>query len=328
MKILVTGGAGYVGSHAVRVLAARGFDIVVVDDLSKGHREALPPGTLEQGSLLDRARVDEVFSRHRPDAVMHFASHCAVTESVVDPRKYFRDNLKGAIQLFEAVLDHGVRRVVFSSTCAVYGDPVCVPMDEDHPLSPVNPYGETKLAIEKMLRAYDAAYGLRSVSLRYFNAAGADPAGGIGEKHDPEGHLIPRILDVAHAGTGAVTVNGADYPTPDRTCVRDYVHVTDLGEAHALALGWMERTGRSGVFNLGTGKGHSVAEVIDTVRRITERPIAVRTGPRREGDPPVLVAHADRARRELGWEPRHSSLERIVETAWAWRRVRDNVFRD
>src|SRR5262249_35142516 len=271
---------------------------------------------LERGSLLDRSRLDDVFLRHRPDAVMHFASHCAVEESVEDPRKYFRDNLTGAIQLFEAVLDHGVRRVVFSSSCAVYGDPVRVPMDEDHPLNPVNPYGETKLAIERMLRAYDAAYGLRSVSLRYFNAAGADPAGGIGEKHDPEGHLIPRILDVAHAGTGTVTVNGADYATKDGTCVRDYVHVADLGEAHALALDWMARAARSGAFNLGTGKGHSVAEVIDTVRRITGTPIAVTTGARRRGDPPVLVALADRARRELGWEPRYSSLETIVETAW------------
>jgi UDP-arabinose 4-epimerase len=326
MKILVTGGAGYVGSHAVRVLDAKGFEIVVLDDLSKGHREAVPPALLEEGSLLDRGRLEDVFRRHRPDAVMHFASHCAAGESVEDPRKYFRDNLTGAIQLFEAVLDHGVRRVVFSSTCAVYGAPVRVPMDEDHPQAPVNPYGETKLAIEKMLRAYDAAYGLRSACLRYFNAAGADPAGGIGEKHDPEGHLIPRILDVAHAGTGTVTVNGTDYPTPDGTCVRDYVHVTDLGEAHALALAWMERADRSGAFNLGTGKGHSVTEVIDIVRRITGQPIAIATGPRREGDPPVLVACADRARGELGWEPRYSSLETIVGTAWTWRRVRDTVF--
>lgn len=326
MKILVTGGAGYVGSHAVRVLVARGFDVVVLDDLSKGHTEAVPPGLLETGSLLDRTRVEEVFDRHRPEAVMHFASHCAVGESVEDPRKYFRDNLTGAIQLFEAVLDHGVRRVVFSSTCAIYGDPVTVPMDEDHPQAPVNPYGETKLAIEKMLRAYDAAYGLRSACLRYFNAAGADPAGGIGEKHDPEGHLIPRILDVAYAGTGAVTVNGTDHPTPDGTCIRDYVHVTDLGHAHALALAWMAREDRSGAFNLGTGTGRSVAEVVDVVRRVTGKPIATIEGPRREGDPPALVARSDRARRELGWEPRHSSIETIVETAWAWRRVRDAVF--
>jgi len=326
MKILVTGGAGYVGSHAVRVLTSRGFEVVVLDDLSAGHPEAVPRGLLEEGSLLDRGRVGDVFARRRPDAVMHFASHCAVGESVENPRKYFRDNLTGAINLFEAVLDHGVRRVVFSSTCAVYGDPVRVPMDEEHPLAPVNPYGETKLAIERMLRAYDRAYGLRSVCLRYFNAAGADPAGGIGEKHDPEGHLIPRILDVAYAGTGAVTVNGADYPTPDGTCVRDYVHVTDLGEAHALALDWMDRGERSGVFNLGTGKGHSVAEVIDAVRRITGTPIAVAKGPRREGDPPALVARADRARRELGWDPRFSSLDTIVQTAWSWRRVRDELF--
>jgi len=325
MKILVTGGAGYVGSHAVRVLAARGYEIVVLDDLSTGHRAAVPAGMLEEGSLLDRARLADVFARHRPEAVMHFASHCAVGESVENPRKYFRDNLTGAIQLFEAVLDHGVGRVVFSSSCAVYGDPVRVPMDEDHPLAPVSPYGETKLAIEKMLRAYDAAYGLRSVCLRYFNAAGADPGGGIGEKHDPEGHLIPRILDVAHAGAGAVTVNGTDHPTPDGTCVRDYVHATDLGEAHALALGWMARADRSGAFNLGTGKGYSVAEILEVARRITGKPIAGAPGPRRAGDPPVLVARADRARADLGWEPRLSSIETIVETAWTWRRAQGAV---
>jgi UDP-glucose-4-epimerase GalE len=327
MKTLVTGGAGYVGSHAVRVLLEGGHDVVVLDDLSTGHREAVPEGLLEEGSLLDRGRVDAVFDRRRPEAVLHFASHCAVGESVADPRKYYRDNLTGAIHLFEAALDRAVRFVVFSSTCAVYGDPVRVPMDEDHPRAPVSPYGETKLAIERMLQAYDAAYGLRSACLRYFNAAGADPAGGIGEKHDPEGHLIPRLLDVAHEVQGAVTVNGTDYPTPDGTCVRDYVHVTDLARAHALALAWMEREDRSGVFNLGTGTGRSVAEVVETVRRISGRPVATKPGARRPGDPPVLVARAERARRELGWEPSLSSLETIVETAWAWRQVRDAAFR-
>ena len=328
MRVLVTGGAGYIGSHAVRALEARGHETVVFDDLSQGNRRAVPPGRLIVGSLLDAASLAAALQARPVDAVMHFAAHWDVGESVREPRKYFRENLGGAIILFEEMLDRRIRYAVFSSTAAVYGEPVSTPMQEDHPTAPVNPYGETKLTIETMLRAYDSAYGLRSACLRYFNAAGADPAGGIGEKHDPETHLIPLILDAAFDGSCGVTVFGDDYPTPDGTCIRDYVHVADLARAHVLALERMVRLDRSDVFNLGTGAGHSVTEVLQAARHVTGRKIPVRVGPRRPGDPAALVAGAGLARRDLEWEPAHSSIEEIVRTAWEWRKVRDTVFTD
>jgi UDP-glucose-4-epimerase GalE len=329
VKVLVTGGAGYIGSHAVRALDARGHESVVFDNLSKGHRQAVPRGApLVEGDLLDRGSLAAALDRTPVDAVMHFAAHCYVGESVADPRKYFRDNLVGAIHLFEEMLDRKIRFTIFSSTCATYGDPVTMPMGEDHPQSPVNPYGETKLEIEKMLRWYDAAYGLRSTSLRYFNAAGAEPSSAIGEKHDPETHLVPLLLDAAFESGHSVTIFGDDYPTSDGTCIRDYVHVTDLADAHVLALERMVRLDRSDAFNLGTGMGYSVLEVVEAARRITGRAITTVIGPRRGGDSPELVARADRAREELGWAPRCSSLDTIVRTAWEWRQVRDQVFPD
>jgi UDP-glucose-4-epimerase GalE len=326
VRVLITGGAGYIGSHTLRALRARGDDVVVFDDLSKGHRQAVPEEILETGSLLDRAAVKRLFDRTPFDAVMHFASHCLVGESVAEPRKYFRDNLVGAVTLLEEMLDHGVGRFVFSSSCATYGDPIAVPIDEDHPQSPVNPYGETKLAIERMLRAYGAAYGLRSISLRYFNAAGADPSAEIGEKHDPESHLVPLVLDAVYDPAKSITIHGEDYPTPDGTCIRDYVHVVDLADAHARALDRLESVSSAEAFNLGTGQGHSVREVIEAAERLTGRKVRTQVGPRRAGDPPALVARAERARVALGWEPRHSSLETILRTAWAWRQRRDTVF--
>ena len=328
MRVLVTGGAGYVGSHAVRVMEARGYDPIVFDDLSKGHREAVPAGRLVIGSLLDRRSVAAVFDSGSVEAVMHFASHCLVGESVVDPRKYFRDNLIGAINLVEEMLDRKVKYLVFSSTCATYGLPVNSTMGEEHPQAPINAYGETKLEIEKMLRTYDAAYGLRSTALRYFNAAGADPSGGLGEKHVPETHLIPLLLDAAYVPGQTVTILGDDYPTPDGTCIRDYIHVTDLADAHVRALERMVRLDRSDAINLGTGRGYSVSDVVAAARRTTGREIATVIGPRRPGDPPALVARADRARMDLIWEPRYSSIETIIETAWEWRKVRDRVFKD
>jgi UDP-glucose 4-epimerase len=251
-------------------------------------------------------------------------SETTVATSVSDPAIYFQNNTVNGVTLLEAMRRHGVKRLVFSSTAATYGEPVTVPMTEDHPQQPINAYGESKLMFERMIAWYHRAYGLKSASFRYFNAAGATEA--RGEAHRHESHLIPLVLDVAAGDRPSVNVYGSDYPTRDGTCVRDYVHVTDLGEAHALALSWMARHDRSGAFNLGTGKGWSVAEVIEVARRITGRPIAVARGPRRAGDPPVLVARAERARAELGWEPRLSAIETIVETAWAWRRVRDTVF--
>ncbi|GAB4232378.1 MAG: UDP-glucose 4-epimerase GalE [Acidobacteriota bacterium] len=317
MKVLVTGGAGYIGSHAVVALADTGFEPVTVDNLSEGHREAVLAGVLEVGDLSDQSFLDRVFSTHRPAAVMHFASRCYVGESVENPRRYYEENLGNALALLRAMLEHRVPWLIFSSSCATYGNPVRVPIPEDHPQDPVNPYGETKYFIERMLRWYDRAYGLRSVSLRYFNAAGADPDGRMGEAHDPETHLIPLVLRAA-LGKGPVKVFGRDYPTRDGTCVRDYIHVTDLAAAHVRALQWLQETERTAAFNLGTGRGHSVAEVIRTAERVTGREVPVVPAPRRPGDPPELVADASRAAAELGWRAELSDLETIIRTAWRW----------
>jgi UDP-glucose 4-epimerase len=318
LNVLVTGGAGFIGSHMVRELVRTGHRVVVVDDLSQGHTDAVDPGaTLVRADVRD-AVVAAVLRDHAVEAVFHFASRIQVGESVVDPRLYFRDNLAAAIQLAERVLDAGISYFILSSTAAVYGAPIRSPIDEDHPTIPVNPYGETKLAIEKMLESYGRAYGLRYAALRYFNAAGADP--GLRERHEPETHLIPIVLDAALGRRKNVTVYGDDYATPDGTCVRDYIHVNDLARAHLAALVHLTDGGASGAFNLGTGRGHSVREVIEATRRVTGLHVPVVMGGRREGDPPELVAVASRAKQVLGWEPSCSSLERIVEDAWHARR--------
>jgi UDP-glucose-4-epimerase GalE len=317
-RVLVTGGAGYIGSHTVLLLNEQGYDVHVVDDLSAGHREAVEETPLHIADLRDRAIVGELFARLRPDAVIHFAAHCYVGESVTNPRKYFEDNLLAGLNVLGAMLDVGCRDLVFSSTCATYGEPEQVPIPESHPQHPVNPYGETKLFLEKILHRYEEAFGLRSASLRYFNAAGADPAGRLGESHDPETHLIPLMVRAIMDPDYTLTVFGDDYPTADGTCIRDYIHVLDLGQAHLLAMEYLAREERSIRLNLGTGSGFSVRQMIDQLESIAGRPVKKRIGPRRPGDPPRLVARADQARELLGWSCRWSSIGNILESAWRW----------
>lgn len=320
--ILVTGGAGYIGSHTVRELSRAGFRPVVVDNLSEGHKEAVLDAQLEVGDLADETFLEGVFGKYPISGVMHFASRCYVGESVENPRRYYEENVGNAMTLFRVMLAHGVKRFVLSSTCATYGNPVRVPMDEGHPQDPVNPYGETKLMIEQILKQYDRAYGLRFVSLRYFNAAGASLDGLIGESHEPEPHLIPRILMVANGKLDKLQVFGDDYPTADGTCIRDYIHILDLAAAHLAAMEWLGEGKPSDFFNLGTGTGFSVKEMIQMAEEVTGRKIPVEIGPRREGDPPALVAQAAKARNGLGWVPRYSDLRSIFQTAWQWEQKR------
>ena len=322
-SVLVTGGAGYIGSHACKALAQAGYTPVVFDNLVYGHPWAVRWGPLEQGDIADRARLDDVLQRYQPAAVMHFAAYAYVGESVQDPGKYYRNNVAGTLTLLEAMRDHEIDKFVFSSTCATYGVPAQIPMPENHPQQPINPYGRSKLMIEQILRDFDTAYGMRSMSLRYFNAAGADPGGEIGEAHDPETHLIPLVLDAAAGRRTAVTVFGDDYDTPDGTCIRDYIHVTDLAAAHVLALQALEQDAASTAYNLGNGQGFSVRQVIDCARRVTGRDIPVEVGPRRAGDPPRLVGNAERIRQELNWQPCYADPETIVRTAWEWHRRRN-----
>lgn len=317
-KILVTGGAGYIGSHACKALAAAGFFPVTIDSLIHGHSWAVQWGPLEQGDIADRAFLDSVIAKYHPIAVMHFAAFAYVGESVVDPGKYYRNNVAGTLTLLEAVRDHQIPHFVFSSTCATYGAPIAIPIPEAHPQWPINPYGAGKLMIERMLTDFEQAHGLRSVSLRYFNAAGADPDGEIGECHNPETHLIPLVLDVAASFRSEIKIFGEDYSTPDGTCIRDYIHVTDLADAHIRALNYLIQGGTSVQMNLGTGTGYSVKEVIATTGKVTGRKIFVTSGARRPGDPPQLVAKATTAEKLLGWAPVHSRLEEIIGTAWAW----------
>ena len=320
MKILVVGGAGYIGSHMLKQLRRDGLTPVVIDDLGSGRREAVLGAELHVGDVGDASFLDHVLTQVQPAAVMHFASYIQVGESVREPARYYRNNVGATQVLLDGMRAHGITRFIFSSTAAIFGDPSYTPIDEQHPCAPINPYGRSKWMVEQMLEDFDRAYGLRSVCLRYFNAAGADAEGELGECHDPETHLIPLILQVASGRRAHIGVYGDDYPTADGTCVRDYIHVDDLCSAHALALRQLLAGGGSARYNLGNGQGFSVREVIETARRVTGHPIPVQIGPRREGDPPVLVADATQARTQLGWQPRHASLEEIVAHAWAWER--------
>jgi UDP-glucose-4-epimerase GalE len=316
---LIAGGAGYIGSHTVRLFQQRGIPVVVVDNLSTGHRDAVICDFV-QADLGDRAALDALFAARRPRAVVHFAAKAYVGESVGDPAKYYRENVVATFTLLEAMRAAGCGEIVFSSTCATYGNPVRVPIDEDHPQNPISPYGRTKLHIEHMLEDYSRAYGLRFAALRYFNAAGAAQDAALGERHDPETHIIPLVLDVAAGRRKEIAVFGEDYPTPDGTCVRDYIHVEDLAEAHWLALGKLQSGVHQIKVNLGTGQGYSVRQVIEAARKVTGQPIAVRMAPRREGDPAQVMAGGNRARDVLGWTPVRPGLEDIVGDAWRFHR--------
>ncbi|MBC7602808.1 MAG: UDP-glucose 4-epimerase GalE [Ramlibacter sp.] len=321
-KILVTGGAGYIGSHACKALAEAGWEPVTFDNLVFGHRWAVKWGPLVEGDLLDRAALDEAIRAHQPEAVMHFAAFAYVGESVVNPGKYYRNNFVGSLNLLEAMRDAGVGKLVFSSTCATYGAPQAMPMAEDHVQNPVNPYGASKLMVERMLADFDVAHGLRSIALRYFNAAGADESAVIGESHDPETHLIPLVLDAAAGLRPNVTIFGDNFATHDGTCVRDYVHVSDLAQAHLLALRALEAGQKSNAYNLGNGRGFSVREVIDAAQRVTGLAVKAEVGAPRQGDPAALVADATRITAELGWKPRVPELEAIIQSAWRWHQTR------
>jgi UDP-glucose 4-epimerase len=317
-NILVTGGAGYIGSHACKALKAAGYTPVTFDNLVTGWQDAVKFGPFEQGDLLDRARLDEVFAKYQPQAVMHFAALSQVGEAMAEPGKYWRNKVSGSLTLIEAAVEAGCLDFVFSSTCATYGDHDNVVLDEDTPQHPLNSYGASKRAIEDILRDFEAAHGLRHVIFRYFNVAGADPEAEVGEFHRPETHLVPLMLDAIEGKRDALTVFGTDYDTPDGTCIRDYVHVCDLVDAHVLGLNWLEQGKGSRVFNLGTGSGFSVREVLDHSRAVTNREVPHVIGPRRGGDCTKLVSGSVRAARELGWTPRRSTLAEMIADAWRW----------
>ena len=324
--MLVTGGAGYIGSHAAKALSRAGYPVVVFDNLAAGHREAVKYGELVEGDITDGAAVGAALDRYDVGAVMHFAAYLDVGESVRDPVKYYRNNVVGALSVLEAMAARSVRSFVFSSSCATYGEPTETPIVETHPQRPINSYGETKLAVERALPHFERAYGIHAVALRYFNAAGADPDGDLGEDHAPEIHIIPRAIEAAVGGRG-LQVFGDDYPTPDGTCLRDYIHVTDLADAHVRALAAVADAGRSGAYNLGTGRPHSVREIIDAVERVSGLKVPWTRAPRRAGDPAVLYAAADKALAELDWAPRFPGIESIVGTAWAWHRAHPRGYR-
>jgi len=316
--ILIVGGAGYIGSHVNKMLSLNGFETIVFDNLSYGHRDFVKWGVLEEGDLGEIIDIRRVFQKYHIDAVMQFAAFTYVGESVEDPQKYYLNNLRNTLNLLEVMLEEKVKYFVFSSTCATYGDPNEIPITEDHPQNPINPYGKGKYMVEQILEDYSKAYNLRYAALRYFNAAGADPDGEIGELHQPETHLIPLILDVALGKRDDIKIFGTDYPTPDGTCIRDYIHVLDLADAHIKALERLQNGGESDVFNLGNGQGFSVREVIGTAEKVTGKKIKASEVGRRPGDPPVLVGSALKARELLGWQPRYNDLSLIVDTAWRW----------
>lgn len=323
--VLVTGGAGYIGSHAVLALKQAGYAVIVLDNLVYGHRELVEDVLkveLIVGDTCDRALLDQIFATRDIAAVMHFAAYAYVGESVTDPAKYYQNNFVGTLTLLEAMLAASIKTFVFSSTCATYGVPETVPIPEDHPQNPINPYGATKLMVERVLQDFDPAYNFRSVCFRYFNAAGADPEGRLGEDHNPETHIIPLVLLTAMGQRESVSIFGTDYPTPDGTCVRDYIHVTDLAQAHVLGLEYLLKGGNSTFFNLGNGNGFSVKEVIDTARQVTGKEIKTIECDRRPGDPPALVGSSDRARQILGWNPQYADLKTILTHAWNWHQKR------
>ena len=328
MAILVTGGAGYIGSHCVAALLDRGADVVVVDDLSKGHRQAVKGGRLYIGDVADQHFLDGVFSRENVEAVIHFAAYSLVGESMSIPDEYFRNNVTAGLTLIRTMVAHKVPYLVFSSTAATFGEPVRTPIEEDDPQVPTNPYGESKLIVEKMLKWCDRAYGLKYCALRYFNVAGARADGSIGEDHRPETHLIPLILSVAQGRRDSLKLFGTDYPTPDGTCVRDYIHVEDLIDAHMLALEYLKRENTSNAFNLGNGTGFSNRQIIDAARRVTGHPIPVVEEGRRPGDPAVLIASSKKAMDVLGWQPKYTNVEDIIQTAWNWHSTHPDGYGD
>lgn len=318
MSVLVCGGAGYIGSHINKLLNSNGYDTVVFDNLIYGHREAVKWGEFVQGDLADIDALEEVFSKYHIDAVFHFAAYAYVGESVAEPEKYYYNNVVNTLNLLKVMRKYGCNKIIFSSTCATYGEPEHVPITEDMPQNPINPYGMTKLTVERIFRDYQRAYGLQFVVLRYFNAAGADPDCEIGESHNPETHIIPLVLDAASGMRPDIKVFGTDYDTPDGSCIRDYIHVTDLADAHLRSLHYLEEGNKGDFFNLGNAKGTSVLEVVESVKRVTGRYFTVTKTDRRPGDPAKLVGSSDKARLILGWEPRYSDIDTIIEHAWKW----------
>lgn len=318
MKILVTGGAGYIGSHFVKILVQKGYETIVVDNLSRGHIESIhPDAQFEKADLLESGALSEVISKYKPDAVVHFAALAYVGESVESPSLYYENNVVGSFNLIRACVQNNIKKIVFSSTCSIYGNPETTPIDESQKSNPINPYANTKLTVEKILGDFDTAYGLKFVALRYFNAAGADPDALIGESHNPETHLIPLVLSTAMGMRNKVDVYGNDYDTPDGTCIRDYIHVNDLANAHLKAIEFLKRENRSEIINLGTGKGFSVMEIINSCESVTAKKINYQITGRRPGDPAILVADNRKAGRLLGWETEFN-LDRIISTAWKW----------
>lgn len=327
MAILVLGGAGYIGSHTALELVKSGRDVVIADSLVTGYKKAIPEkARFYQGDIRDFEFLDNLFQQEKIDAVIHFAAYSLVGESVANPLKYYGNNLYGTKILLEAMVKNNIDKIVFSSTAATYGEPENIPVLESDRTCPTNPYGETKLAVEKMFKWVAEAHGLRYVSLRYFNACGADENGIIGEAHNPESHLIPIILQVPNGKRKTISIYGTDYDTPDGTCIRDYIHVTDLAQAHILAVKYLYNGGKSDIFNLGNGVGYSVREVIETARKVTGRPIPVTETSRRAGDPARLVASSEKAKRILGWKPVHNCLEEIIESAWNWHKKHPNGY--
>ncbi|HWS03870.1 MAG TPA: UDP-glucose 4-epimerase GalE [Gammaproteobacteria bacterium] len=323
MKVLVVGGAGYIGSHMVKILSQAGHQVTTLDNLSNGYKDAVKYGDFIEGDIADAGLLNKLFTQNSFDGVMHFASYIQVGESVEKPSMYYRNNVTNTQVLLDAMVEHGIKYFIFSSTAATFGEPEYTPIDEAHPQKPINPYGHSKLMVEQILRDFDHAYGLKSVSLRYFNAAGADPDGELGERHIPETHLVPLVLQAASGRRGNITIFGVDYDTPDGTCIRDYIHVNDLCSAHLLGLEHLVAGGESKAFNMGNGQGYSIKEVIDVAKKVTGNDFAVSLGERRDGDPARLVADSTLLQKELGWKPEYADLETIIRHAWAWEQKSD-----
>ena len=318
MKVLITGGAGYIGSHTVKALGEKGYQVLTVDNLSNGHKEAVLYGDLVVGDVGDKDLMEDIVSSFKPEVVIHFSAYIEVGISVKNPLSFYKNNVINSLNLLEVLIKNNIKNFIFSSTAAVYGNPEKIPIPEEHPIKPINPYGKTKATIEKALEDFSKAYNFNYVSLRYFNASGADPSGRIGESHNPETHLIPLILQTAKGEREAIKIFGTDYPTDDGTCIRDYIHVNDLAEAHILAMEYLLDGGKSDIFNCGYGYGYSVREVIETAKRITGKDFKVIEDDRREGDPPILVADSKKLKEKLNWKPKYDDLETIIKTAWNW----------